>query len=147
MFKVEEKKDDETIPGYGWVNGSIPTLLTPHTHGGKLTLYNKHRRWINYKSSWSRISNNLQSTDKVHSESHSGTVRTFTDPKEEAETVKCLIAQLCEHFYKVGWAQGTGGGVSMRVGGPDKDRSWRASVAPSGSQKDSSTCGTMWHVA
>lgn len=136
MFKVEEKKDDETIPGYGWVNGSIPTLLTPHTHGGKLTLYNKHRRWINYKSSWSRISNNLQSTDKVHSESHSGTVRTFTDPKEEAETVKCLIAQLCEHFFKVGWAQGTGGGVSIRVGGPDEDRPWRVFVAPSGLQKE-----------
>ena len=70
-----------------------------------------------------------------------------SDPKEEAETVKCLIAQLFEHFCKVGWAQGTGGGVSMRIGGLDKDRSWRAFVAPSGLQKESSTCGTMWHVA
>ena len=70
-----------------------------------------------------------------------------SDPKEEVETVKRLISQLYEHFFKVSWAQGTGGGVSIRVGGPDKDRSWRAFVAQSGLQKESSTCDDMLHVA
>jgi ribulose-5-phosphate 4-epimerase/fuculose-1-phosphate aldolase len=53
-------------------------------------------------------------------------------PKEEGRTVKALVAQLCERFYNMGWATGTGGGVSIRVGGPSEGRDFRVFVAPSG---------------
>jgi len=55
---------------------------------------------------------------------------------EEAKTVKALVSQLCECFYKAGWATGTGGGVSIRVGGPAENRPYRVFVAPSGVQKE-----------
>ena len=53
-------------------------------------------------------------------------------PVEEGRTVKALVAQLCERFYNQGWATGTGGGVSIRVGGPSERRPFRVFVAPSG---------------
>ena len=37
-----------------------------------------------------------------------------------------LIAELCRHFYNLGWATGTGGGISIR----DDDDIY---IAPSGS--------------
>lgn len=55
---------------------------------------------------------------------------------EEAKAVRALVAQLCECFYKAGWATGTGGGVSIRVGGPTENRPYRVFVAPSGVQKE-----------
>ena len=55
---------------------------------------------------------------------------------EEARTIRSLIAQLCETFYNNGWATGTGGGCSIRVGGPSESRAWRVFVAPSGIQKE-----------
>lgn len=55
-----------------------------------------------------------------------------TCPIEEGRTVKALVAQLCEKFYEHGWATGTGGGVSIRVGGPSEGRPFRVFVAPSG---------------
>jgi len=55
---------------------------------------------------------------------------------EEGKTVRALVAQLCECFYKQGWAMGTGGGVSIRVGGPNENRPYRVFVAPSGVQKE-----------
>jgi len=50
--------------------------------------------------------------------------------------VKCLISQLCEFFYKCGWAPGTASGCSIRIGGPDVNKPWRVFVAPSGVQKE-----------
>lgn len=40
-----------------------------------------------------------------------------------------LIAELCRQLYKLGWATGTGGGMSVRSGG-------RVFMAPSGVQKE-----------
>lgn len=59
-----------------------------------------------------------------------------SDKIDEVTAVKCLISQLCEFFYKQGWATGTGGGCSIRIGGPSENRPWRVFVAPSGIQKE-----------
>jgi methylthioribulose 1-phosphate dehydratase/enolase-phosphatase E1 len=90
--------------------------------------------WINATSSWTRIGTGSE-FDSVHSKSKSGE-RLVKDNEEEGRTVKALISQLCETFYNHGWATGTGGGCSIRVGGPEEDRPWRVFVAPSGIQKE-----------
>jgi len=62
-----------------------------------------------------------------------------SDGIDDATAVKCLISQMCESFYNKGWATGTSGGVSIRIGGPTSDNStapWRVFVAPSGIQKE-----------
>jgi methylthioribulose-1-phosphate dehydratase len=40
-----------------------------------------------------------------------------------------LVCELCRHFYQLGWASGTGGGISLKEGG-------RIYMAPSGVQKE-----------
>lgn len=40
-----------------------------------------------------------------------------------------LICELCRHFYQLGWASGTGGGISLKADG-------RIYMAPSGVQKE-----------
>jgi methylthioribulose-1-phosphate dehydratase len=40
-----------------------------------------------------------------------------------------LVCELCRHFYHLGWASGTGGGISVKEGG-------RIYMAPSGVQKE-----------
>jgi methylthioribulose-1-phosphate dehydratase len=40
-----------------------------------------------------------------------------------------VIVELCRHLYQLGWATGTGGGISIRQGG-------RVYMAPSGVQKE-----------
>ena len=40
-----------------------------------------------------------------------------------------LIAELCQHFYQIGWCTGTGGGISIRDGE-------KIYMAPSGVQKE-----------
>lgn len=40
-----------------------------------------------------------------------------------------LVCELCRHFYHLGWASGTGGGMSIKEGG-------RIYMAPSGVQKE-----------
>ena len=47
----------------------------------------------------------------------------------ESNKYKQLIAELGKHFYNLGWASGTGGGISI------KDRN-EIYIAPSGVQKD-----------
>ncbi|KAL3764947.1 hypothetical protein ACHAWU_003807 [Discostella pseudostelligera] len=130
-------------PGAGWTNGQLPLQFTPaitlhpYTRSGRLALYNHHRRWINFQSSWSRIGGeNATEMDAVHSTSSSGASVMTGCLVEEGKTVRALVAQLCECFYKAGWATGTGGGVSIRVGGPNENRPYRIFVAPSGVQKE-----------
>ncbi len=130
-------------PGAGWTNGQLPLQFTPaitlhpFTRSGRLALYNHHRRWINFQSSWSRIGGeNATEMDAVHSASSSGASVMTGCLVEEGRTVRALVAQLCECFYKAGWATGTGGGVSIRVGGPKENRPYRIFVAPSGVQKE-----------
>ncbi|KAL9186410.1 hypothetical protein ACHAXT_005648 [Thalassiosira profunda] len=129
-------------PGAGWTNGQIPpqfaaaVTLHPFTRSGRLSLYNHHRRWINFQSSWSRIGDGATELDAVHSESSGGKSVMTGCLVEEGRTVRALVAQLCECFYKAGWATGTGGGVSIRVGGPKENRPYRIFVAPSGVQKE-----------
>jgi hypothetical protein len=49
-------------PGAGWTNGQLPLQFTPaitlhpFTRSGRLALYNHHRRWINFQSSWNACS-------------------------------------------------------------------------------------------
>lgn len=129
-------------PGKGWTNGQVPPQFTPtmtlhpYTRSGRLALYNHHRRWINFQSSWSRIGAGATELDAVHSKSSSGQSVMTGCLIEEGKTVRALVAQLCECFYKAGWATGTGGGVSIRVGGPKENRPYRVFVAPSGVQKE-----------
>ena len=129
-------------PGKGWTNGDVPSQFTPamtlhpYTRTGRLALYNHHRRWINFQSSWSRIGANSTEMDAVHSNSQGGQSVMTGCLIEEGKTVRALVAQLCECFYKTGWATGTGGGVSIRVGGPSENRPYRIFVAPSGVQKE-----------
>jgi methylthioribulose 1-phosphate dehydratase/enolase-phosphatase E1 len=135
----EEKGDD---PGSGWTNGQVPPQFTPtmtlhpYTRSGRLMLYSHHRRWINFQSSWSRIGKGSTELDAVHKESSLGQSIMTGCLIEEGKTVRALVAQLCECFYKAGWATGTGGGVSIRVGGPAEHRPYRVFVAPSGVQKE-----------
>jgi len=49
--------------------------------------------------------------------------------EREGEAAKALMAQLSEYFYQKGWATGTSGGLSIRVGG-------RVFATPSGVQKE-----------
>ena len=136
-----DKKEKET-PGEGWTNGQIAQQFTPvmtlhpYTRSGRLTLYSHHRRWINFRSSWSRIGKGSTELDAVHKESSSGESLMTGCLMEESKTVRALVAQLCERFYNAGWATGTGGGVSIRVGGPAENRPYRVFVAPSGVQKE-----------
>eukprot|EP00584_Thalassiosira_punctigera_P004404 CAMPEP_0172535786 /NCGR_PEP_ID=MMETSP1067-20121228/7632_1 /TAXON_ID=265564 ORGANISM="Thalassiosira punctigera, Strain Tpunct2005C2" /NCGR_SAMPLE_ID=MMETSP1067 /ASSEMBLY_ACC=CAM_ASM_000444 /LENGTH=687 /DNA_ID=CAMNT_0013320731 /DNA_START=265 /DNA_END=2328 /DNA_ORIENTATION=- len=140
--KSSSSDSRQSPPGKGWTNGQITPQFTPavtlhpHTREGRLALYNHHRRWINFQSSWSRIGKGSTEMDAVHSESAGGESVMTGCLMEEARTVRALVAQLCECFYKAGWATGTGGGVSIRVGGPKENRPYRVFVAPSGVQKE-----------
>jgi len=54
------------------------------------------------------------------------------DPEQRAEPKehpRVLIPELCKHMYDLGWATGTGGGFSMKLGN-------EIYVAPSGVQKE-----------
>jgi len=140
--KKGDDDNEETTPGSGWTNGQVPPQFTPtmtlhpYTRSGRLMLYSHHRRWINFQSSWSRIGKGTTELDAVHKESSSGQSIMTGCLIDEAKTVRALVAQLCECFYKHGWATGTGGGVSIRVGGPSENRPYRIFVAPSGVQKE-----------
>lgn len=48
---------------------------------------------------------------------------------QPSETPQRIIVELCRQFYKMGWATGTGGGISIR-------RDGRIYMAPSGVQKE-----------
>jgi methylthioribulose-1-phosphate dehydratase len=47
----------------------------------------------------------------------------------ESQKNRELVCELCRHFYQLGWASGTGGGISIKEGG-------RIYMAPSGVQKE-----------
>jgi methylthioribulose-1-phosphate dehydratase len=47
----------------------------------------------------------------------------------ESKKNRELVCELCRHFYHLGWASGTGGGISLKEGG-------RIYMAPSGVQKE-----------
>jgi len=125
-------------PGAGWTNGAIPPAAAPYNHDpfsqkGKLELYASERRWIGLSTGggWTRLGESGHEHDsKTGSSVHTGDL-----VENSSEAVKSLIAQLCEAFYKVGWATGTGGGVSIRIPDPSTE-DWRVYVAPSGLQKE-----------
>ncbi|KAL3815356.1 hypothetical protein ACHAXA_002140 [Cyclostephanos tholiformis] len=139
---LHEENGASVLPGAGWTNGDIPpqfapaVTLHPYTRSGRLALYGHHRRMINFASSWSRIGDDSTEMDAVHDKSSGGTSVMSGCPLEEGRAVRALVAQLCERFYDVGWATGTGGGVSIRVGGGDSGRPYRVFVAPSGVMKE-----------
>jgi methylthioribulose-1-phosphate dehydratase len=47
----------------------------------------------------------------------------------ENQQNRALVCELCKHFYDLGWASGTGGGMSIKEGG-------KIYMAPSGVQKE-----------
>jgi methylthioribulose-1-phosphate dehydratase len=47
----------------------------------------------------------------------------------ENQQNRALVCELCRHFYDLGWASGTGGGMSIKEGG-------KIYMAPSGVQKE-----------
>lgn len=58
------------------------------------------------------------------------TVHTMNHTIDVDESNPCkLIPKLCSHFYQLGWASGTGGGMSIR-------KSDKIFIAPSGVQKE-----------
>lgn len=121
----------------GWSNGELASQMFPVTHEGRLQLYGSNRRWIGLQHGWTRIGGEgATEFDAVHSTSEGVGHSLMETEEHEAQTVRALIAQLCEFFYKQGWATGTGGGVSIRVGGPSENRPWRVFGAPSGVQKE-----------
>lgn len=165
--KNENKNNNNNIlntPGKGWSNGDIRPEMFPLTRNGKLQLYSGTRRWIGLNKGWSRVGGD-EGGGKVSNEyshrtcrsskmgsllSTSSTSTQITSNisaskmlDEEALAVRSLIAQLCEQYYKFGWATGTGGGVSIRVGGPSENRPWRVFVAPSGIQKGKYVISTI----
>jgi methylthioribulose 1-phosphate dehydratase / enolase-phosphatase E1 len=152
----ESLHSDLTIPGSGWSNGAIAAdLIQPeeklfslysNTQSGKKELYSEQRRWIGLEGSgWTRLGESGHEHDRCTSSSSNlpkdnaatkNETATIDDVHEQAYAVRSLIAQLCETFYRMGWATGTGGGCSIRVSHPiDKGR-WRVFVAPSGIQKE-----------
>ncbi|CAB9526665.1 Probable bifunctional methylthioribulose-1-phosphate dehydratase/enolase-phosphatase E1 [Seminavis robusta] len=122
-------------PGYGWSNGEMNPQMFPVTRDGRIQLYSRERRWIHVNDGWTRLGGGANEHSAVTFSSQSGDALTECRD-EEARTVRSLIAQLCETFYQQGWATGTGGGCSIRVGGPSENRPWRVFVAPSGIQKE-----------
>ena len=137
---TDDPMDTLNTPGKGWSNGDLRPELFPMTRNGKLQLYSSQRRWLHLANGWSRIGTGKDGEEASEfsasvSSSNKGS-RIVEDSEVEARTVRSLIAQLCEQFYRNGWATGTGGGVSIRVGGPSENRPWRVFVAPSGIQKE-----------
>jgi len=151
-----KKKKPSIVPGTGWSNGELQPQMFPFTRDGKLQMYSGNRRWIGLNKGWSRVGGDEGGGKKSNQFSHrtsrssameslvgtttSGTSQTLEENRkmldEEALSVRSLIAQLCEQSYHLGWATGTAGGVSIRVGGPSENRPWRVFVAPSGIQKE-----------
>ena len=142
---------DLTIPGSGWSNHSNTTLnaseksisLYTGTQTGKKELYSQHRRWIGLVGSgWTRLGASGHEHDRSTSVSSNlpdgatHVAATMEDVHEQAYAVRSLIAQLCETFYQMGWATGTGGGCSIRVRHALTPETWRVFVAPSGIQKE-----------
>jgi 2,3-diketo-5-methylthio-1-phosphopentane phosphatase/methylthioribulose-1-phosphate dehydratase len=78
------------------------------TAAGRRQFYETTRRWIT-----------LPTTD--------------TNDDEAGRAAKSLVAQLCEEFYRKGWAVGTSGGIALRI--PSQD-SYRVFMTPSGLQKE-----------
>jgi hypothetical protein len=142
MNGEHKQSDDLTFPGQGWSNGDVKPQMFSFTREGKLQLYSSQRRWLHLAHGWSRIgeetgSDGKQATQFSRRVSYSNKGTSIVENADsEARTVRSLIAQLCEQFYKDGWATGTGGGVCIRVGGPQENRPWRVFVAPSGIQKE-----------
>ena len=128
------------IPGNGWSNGDFSSQLFPTTQAGKIELFSKQRRWIGLQSGWTRIGDGTTELDASHCSSSSTGDSLAISDDDQARAVRCLISQLSEKFYGVGWATGTSGGISIRIRPNEKksnnDDSWRVFVTPSGIQKE-----------
>lgn len=135
MSPRSDPSQDDEQPGQGWSNGAIAPQLFPLTRNGRLQLYGSQRRWIGLQAGWTRIGAGAHEHDARHGASQAAGRDLHVSDEAEAQAVRALISQLCERFYQFGWATGTGGGVSIRVGGKN-GRPWRVFVAPSGIQKE-----------
>lgn len=118
-------------PGAGWSNGDIQPMLYASSQAGKLSLYGSHRRWIGLQSAWTRVS------DQKDPSAVPDVAELVVPEEEQAQTVRCLVAQLCEKLFFLGWATGTSGAVSLRVRrNYIEEGEWRVFVTPSGMQKE-----------
>ncbi|GJP35207.1 hypothetical protein CLOM_g19717 [Closterium sp. NIES-68] len=70
---------------------------------------------------------------------------------QESEAVRearDLVAELCRHFYTLGWVSGTGGSISIKANEPGKTNQERTIVmAPSGVQKERMVPEDMYVMA
>jgi methylthioribulose-1-phosphate dehydratase len=155
MSDAAGQKKSAEPPGAGWTNGDLPPAMRvvgqQNNNDQQLVRFGE-RRWISPLSGqgWTRIGDGHEH-DAVSSSS-----KTIGDDQfktVDPVAIKCLIAQLCEFFYRQGWATGTGGGCSIRVRGDGGGKgggggeangedgggtggAWRVFVAPSGIQKE-----------
>jgi len=137
---------DLSVPGVGWTSGALHPSLYPYGRRGAADRYGNMRRWIGTGGEgWSRIGDG-DPLDDVHQGSSGGGAvaarknEVDEDGLTEAQSVKALIAQLCESFYHREWATGTGGGISIRTA------SNRVFVAPSGLMKENMTAEDMFEL-
>src|SRR6185295_10929315 len=56
-------------------------------------------------------------------------VKSSTPSPTSSPKIRELVCELCRNFYQLGWASGTGGGISIKEGG-------LIYMAPSGVQKE-----------
>ncbi len=147
LAQLDEASASNKDLGKGWSSGKHDPTMFPLTRDGRLQLYSANRRWIGLNKGWSRVgaegtnqfSHRTRRSSQMKSLIAVGANASAEERQKmlEAEALGCrsLIAQLCEQYYQFGWATGTAGGVSIRVGGPSENRPWRVFVAPSGIQK------------
>jgi methylthioribulose-1-phosphate dehydratase len=152
MSDAAGQKKSEEPPGAGWTNGDLSPAMRvvgQNKNDQQLVRFGE-RRWISPLSQgWTRIGDGHEH-DAVSSSSKTIGGGDHQFKTVDTVAVKCLIAQLCEFFYRQGWATGTGGGCSIRVrdgrggGGGEANGeandvtggAWRVFVAPSGIQKE-----------
>ncbi|XP_021290401.1 probable bifunctional methylthioribulose-1-phosphate dehydratase/enolase-phosphatase E1 2 isoform X7 [Herrania umbratica] len=68
----------------------------------------------------------------------------YVESKEVTET-KALVAELCQHFYPLGWLSGTGGSITIRVHDGSIPRQHQLIVmSPSGVQKERMVADGMY---
>jgi methylthioribulose 1-phosphate dehydratase/enolase-phosphatase E1 len=114
--------------------------LSPHLYSvsqaGRRVVYGSQRRWIGLATGWTRLGAGATELDSRIATSQSTGPDLFAENAEaQGQAARALMAQLCEKFYTLGWAPGTGAGVTLRLRSPTT-KEWRVFVTPSGLQKE-----------
>ncbi|GKU96429.1 hypothetical protein SLEP1_g9666 [Rubroshorea leprosula] len=82
-------------------------------------------------------STGMKQSQSMVLKSKSATVSSACLERKEVDDTKALVAELCRHFYTLGWVLGTGGSVTIKVHDESVPRSHQIIVmSPSGVQKE-----------